>query len=107
MVVAAAPTASYVMHVVASALSNFTTCLSFNKNLDFPEATTRGERRDVNLCRQYIKENPTIKTLKRVKITVKRAPDAATPGSAPVAAPAAAVSAGKDKVITPVIDIRD
>ena len=50
--------------------TNLTTCLSFNKNLDLPEATTRGERRYVNLCRQYIKENPSIKTLKRVKIKV-------------------------------------
>ena len=37
--------------------TSFTTCCSFNKNLDLPEATTRGERRYVNLCRQYIKES--------------------------------------------------
>ena len=54
--------------------TSFATCLSFNKNLDFPEATTRGERRYVNLCRQYIKDNPTIKTLKRVKIKVNPFP---------------------------------
>ena len=52
-------------------------------------------------CRQYIKENPSIKTLKRVKIKVKKA----TESGAPAAAPAAAAAAGKDKVITPVIDI--
>ena len=85
--------------------TNFTTCLSFNENLDFPEATTRGERRYVNVCRQYIKENPSIKTLKGVKIKVTKALDAATSGSATAAAPAAAASAGKDKVITPVIDM--
>ena len=37
-----------------------------------PGSTTRGERRYVNLCRQYIKDNPSTKTLKNVKIKVKR-----------------------------------
>ncbi len=82
--------------------TTFTTCYSFNKKLDLPETTTRGERRYVNLCRQYIAENPTVKTLKKVKIKVKKKP---AETGAPAAAPAAAATAGKDKVITPIIDI--
>ena len=87
--------------------TSFNTCLSFNKNLDFPEATTRGERRYVNLCRQYLKENPTVKKLKGVRIRAKKAEKPAEGADKEKAgAPAAAApTAEKDKVVAPIIDV--
>ena len=92
--------------------TNLTTCLSFNTKLDFPEAATRGEQRFVKLYRQYIKENPSIKTLKKVKLKVKKAPatqstnDASlNAGGAAQQAGGTAGAAGTGKQATPVIGI--
>ena len=92
--------------------TNLTTCLSFNTKLDFPEAATRGEQRFVKLYRQYIKENPSIKTLKKVKLKVKKAPatqptndDSQNAGGAAQQAGGTAGAAGTGKQATPVIGI--